>query len=319
MADGVLASNEGKGYVLRRIMRRAMRHAHILGTKEPLLHQLVPTLVALMGEAYPELRRAEPLIKEQLLTEETRFRDLLERGLKLLDEATRGLSKGGVLPGDVAFRLFDTYGFPLDLTQDALRERGMSVDIAGYEAAMERQREGSRAAWAGSGEEATEAVWFGLREKLGPTRFLGYETTFAEGRVLAILDGGKVVESVRAGARVGVIIDQTPFYGEGGGQIGDAGAAFNAKGFEARIIDTKKELGDLHVHIMEIARGTLSVGDALELRVDAVRRDQIRANHSATHLLHEALRRVLGAHVTQKGSLVAPDRLRFDISHGQAR
>jgi alanyl-tRNA synthetase len=294
-----------------------MRHAHILGAQDPLLHRLVPTLVGLMGDAYPELKRAEPLIKDQFLTEETRFRDLLDRGLKLLDEATAGMSKGGVLPGEVAFRLYDTYGFPLDLTQDALRERGMSVDTAGFDAAMEKQREGSRAAWAGSGETATEAVWFGLRQKLGATKFLGYETTNAEGKVLAILNGANEVKSAQAGETVRVITDQTPFYGEGGGQIGDAGGALSAKGFEAAVADTKKELGDLFVHVMKIERGTLAVGDAIELRVDAGRRDQIRANHSATHLLHEALRRVLGAHVSQKGSLVAPDRLRFDISHGK--
>ncbi len=289
MADGVLPANDGRGYVLRRILRRAMRHAHILGAKEPLLHQLVPTLVGLMGDAYPELGRAEALIKDQFLQEETRFRDLLERGLKLLDEATAGMSKGGVLPGDVAFRLYDTYGFPIDLTQDALRERGMTVDVAGYEAAMEEQRKGSRAAWAGSGETATEAVWFALRRKLGATKFLGYETTSAEGKVLAILNGADEVGSAKAGETVRVVIDQTPFYGESGGQIGDTGGALNAKGFEASVIDTQKQLGDFYVHVMKIDHGALAIGDTLELRVDALRRDQIRANHSATHLLHEAL------------------------------
>jgi alanyl-tRNA synthetase len=317
MADGVMPSNEGRGYVLRRIMRRAMRHAHIIGAKQPLLHQLVPTLVLLMGDAYPELARAEPLIKEQFLAEETRFRDLLERGLKLLDDATQGMGKGGVLSGEVAFRLYDTYGFPLDLTQDALRERAMTVDVAGYDAAMEGQRKGSRAAWAGSGETATESLWFALRERLGATRFLGYETTDAQGKVLAILDGANEVPSASAGQTVRVITDQTPFYGEGGGQIGDTGGALSAKGFEATVLDTKKELGDLYVHVMKIERASLAVGDAVELRVDAARRDRIRANHSATHLLHEALRRVLGPHVTQQGSLVAPDRLRFDFSHGK--
>ncbi|MFZ1991013.1 MAG: alanine--tRNA ligase [Alphaproteobacteria bacterium] len=317
MADGVMPSNEGRGYVLRRILRRAMRHAHILGTQDPLLYKLVPTLTRLMGDAYPELKRAEPLITDQFLQEETRFRDLLERGLKLLDEATAGMSKGGVLSGDVAFRLYDTYGFPIDLTQDALRERGMTVDEDGFNAAMRAQQDRSRGAWAGSGEQATEAVWFALRQKLGATKFLGYETTNAEGKVLAILNGANEVTSAKAGETVRVITDQTPFYGEGGGQIGDTGGALSAKGFEASVTDTQKELGDLFIHVMKIDHGTLNVGDAIELRVDAVRRDQIRANHSATHLLHEALRRVLGAHVSQKGSLVAPDRLRFDISHGK--
>ena len=318
IADGVLPSNEGRGYVLRRIMRRAMRHAHILGAKEPLMWRLVPMLVTEMGAAYPDLTRAQALITETLKLEETRFRQTLERGLKLLDEATSGMGKGKVLPGDVAFKLYDTFGFPIDLTEDALRARGIGVDKAGFEAAMAKQKEDARAAWKGSGEAATESLWFELREKVGATEFLGYETEAAEGVVTALVKGGAAVGELRAGDEGQVIVNQTPFYGESGGQVGDEGAMFTKAGAEFGVSDTLKKLGDLHVHVGKLNRGTLKVGDVVDLRVDGVRRTATRANHSATHLLHEALRRVLGAHVTQKGSLVAPDKLRFDFSHPKA-
>jgi alanyl-tRNA synthetase len=318
IADGVTPSNEGRGYVLRRIMRRAMRHAHILGAKEPLMYRLVPVLVAEMGAAYPELGRAQPLITEALKLEEWKFRQTLERGLKLLDEATSGMGKGKTLPGDVAFKLYDTYGFPYDLTEDALRGRGIGVDKAGFEAAMAKQKEDARAAWKGSGEAATEGVWFELREKVGASEFLGYDTEVAEGVVTALVKGGKPVDALHAGDEGQVIVNQTPFYGESGGQVGDEGAMFTASGAEFAVSDTQKKLGDMHVHMGKLNRGTLKVGDVVDLRVDGVRRTATRANHSATHLLHEALRRVLGAHVTQKGSQVAPDKLRFDFSHPKA-
>jgi len=314
MADGVMPSNEGRGYVLRRIMRRAMRHVHMLGARDPVMHRLVPTLVRLMGEHFPELRRAEPLVTETLKLEETRFKQTLDRGLKLLDEEAGTLPAGGHLPGEVAFRLYDTYGFPLDLTQDVLRGRGMTVDTDGFDVAMERQRAEARRSWAGSGEVATEAVWFDLRERVGATEFLGYETEEAEAVVTALLVDGASVETAEAGTTVGVVVNQTPFYGESGGQVGDTGALFTAGGTEASVTDTQKKAGDLWIHAATVTRGRLSVGDTVELRVDGARRTAIRANHSATHLLHEALRRRLGEHVTQKGSLVAPDRLRFDIS-----
>ena len=315
IADGVLPSNEGRGYVLRRIMRRAMRHAHKLGVKEPLMHRLVPALTTEMGQAYPELVRAEPLIRETLKLEETRFKEMLGRGLHLLDEAVSGLQGSQALPGETAFKLYDTYGFPLDLTQDILRQQNRSVDTAGFDAAMERQRAAARKAWAGSGEAATETLWFDIRERVGATEFFGYETLNAEGIVKAIVVDGKEVQSAAAGQDVAVIVNQTPFYGESGGQMGDAGAIFGANGAEVGVSDTQKRLGDLVVHLGRVAHGTLEVGQAVELRVDGDRRDRLRANHSATHLLHAALRRRLGQHVTQKGSLVAPDRLRFDISH----
>ncbi len=318
IADGVTPSNEGRGYVLRRIMRRAMRHAHILGAKEPLMWRLVPLLVGEMGAAYPELGRAQPLITEALKLEETKFRQTLERGLKLLDEATAGMGKGKTLPGDVAFKLYDTFGFPYDLTEDALRGRGIGVDKAGFDAAMAKQKEEARAAWKGSGEAATEGVWFELREKVGASEFLGYDTEAAEGVVTALVKGGKPVASLSAGDEGQVVVNQTPFYGESGGQVGDEGAMFTASGAEFAVSDTQKKLGDMHVHIGKLNRGTLKVGDVVDLRVDGVRRTATRANHSATHLLHEALRRVLGPHVTQKGSLVAPDKLRFDFSHPKA-
>ncbi|MSO81062.1 MAG: alanine--tRNA ligase [Alphaproteobacteria bacterium] len=315
IADGVLPSNEGRGYVLRRILRRAMRHAHLLGTIDPLLHRLVPTLVASMGSAYHELVRAEPLVTETMLLEEERFRQALERGLRLLAEETARLPRGGTLPGDVAFRLYDTFGFPLDLTQDILRGQGGAVDTAGFEAAMAEQRAAARRAWAGSGEEATETVWFDLRQEVGATEFLGYDADEAEARIVGLVVGGQLVEKAKAGDEVTMVVNQTPFYGESGGQMGDTGVALTAGGCEISIAEAQKKLGDLVVHLGKVERGALAVGDVAELRIDKRRRNRLRANHSATHLLHEALRRRLGRHVTQKGSLVAPDRLRFDISH----
>jgi alanyl-tRNA synthetase len=318
IADGVLPSNEGRGYVLRRIMRRAMRHAHMLNAQEPLMWRLVPALVERMGAAYPELVRAQPLITETLRLEEARFKETLGRGLKLLEEAMGALAAKAPLPGEVAFKLYDTYGFPLDLTQDVLRWQGRTVDTSGFDAAMARQRAEARKAWAGSGEAATERVWFELREKCGATEFLGYDTTVAEGVIQAILADGKPVERAGAGTKVQLVVNQTPFYGESGGQMGDAGIVFGPGGLELAVSDTQKKAGDLSVHYGEVAKGTAAVGQAVELRVDGERRDKLRANHSATHLLHQALRRILGDHVTQKGSLVAPDRLRFDISHHKA-
>ncbi len=319
IADGVLPSNEGRGYVLRRIMRRAMRHAHMLGAREPLMHRLVPELVAEMGAAFPELGRAQALIGETLKLEESRFKDTLGRGLKLLEEETGKLGGGEALPGEVAFKLYDTYGFPLDLTQDILRGQDRTVDVAGYDAAMARQRAQAKKSWAGSGEAATEKLWFDLRERVGATEFLGYDTEVAEGVVTALVVAGQEVAQAEAGTEVQVILNQTPFYGESGGQMGDTGVFFapgegGAGGIEVAVSDTQKRAGDLHVHAARVTHGTLKRGQALELRVDGARRAQLRAHHSATHLLHEALRRRLGEHVTQKGSLVAPERLRFDIS-----
>jgi alanyl-tRNA synthetase len=315
IADGVLPSNEGRGYVLRRIMRRAMRHAHMMGCKDPLLYRLVPSLVAEMGKAYPQLGRAESLITETLSLEENRFKALLDRGLKLLFEETDKLGDGQPLAGDVAFRLYDTYGFPLDLTQDVLRGQGRTVDTDGFDTAMAHQRAEARKAWAGSGEAADEAVWFDIRERAGATEFLGYTTESAEGKVVAIVKEGAEVERVEAGDEAVVILNQTPFYGESGGQMGDNGILFTGDGDEFVVTGAQKKLGDLHLHGGKVAKGGLSVGDTVEARVDGERRSALRAHHSATHLLHEALRRRLGDHVTQKGSLVAPDRLRFDISH----
>jgi alanyl-tRNA synthetase len=315
IADGVLPSNEGRGYVLRRIMRRAMRHVHLLGSEDPLLWRLVPTLVQSMGQAFPELGRAEALITETLRLEETRFNGTLARGMRLLDEASDKLSEGGTLPGDVAFRLYDTFGFPFDLTQDVLRGRGMDVDKPGFDVCMTRQREDARRAWAGSGDAATETVWFDLREKLGATEFLGYATERAEGVVTGIVVDGAPVAQADAGAEAAVIVSQTPFYGESGGQVGDTGILFTAQGTEFAVRNTQKKLDDMHVHSGSIRKGTLKVDDAVELHVEGGRRTRLRANHSVTHLLHEALRRALGDHVTQKGSLVAPDYMRFDFSH----
>jgi alanyl-tRNA synthetase len=314
MADGVLPSNEGRGYVLRRILRRAMRHAHMMGAREPLLHRLVPALTRQMGAAYPEILRAEPLVIETLRLEETRFRSLLERGLGLLSEESGKLGQGGTLPGEVAFKLYDTYGFPLDLTQDALRGEGKSVDTTGFEAAMAEQKQRARAAWAGSGEAATETQWFDIREKLGATEFLGYSTESAEGSILAILVDGKPVDAAPAGTEVAVVLNQTPFYAESGGQVGDAGLVSAGEACRIVVRDTQKKLGDLFVHYGIVAHGEARLGLPVVAEVDHARRGTIRAHHSATHLLHEALRRRLGTHVTQKGSLNAPDRLRFDVS-----
>ncbi len=314
IADGVLPSNEGRGYVLRRIMRRAMRHAHMMGCRDPLLHKLVRSLVTKMGGAYPELARAETLIAEILKLEETRFKQLLERGLHLLADETAGLAKGGVLPGEVAFKLYDTYGFPLDLTQDALRARGMRVDEAGFATAMDKQRAEARAAWAGSGEAATEAVWFDLKDKVGATEFLGYDTEVSEATVTALVVDGQPVATARPGA-VAVLLNQTPFYGESGGQSGDAGEVVFANGARLVVTDAQKRVGALQVHMGILEGGPVAVGAAARCVVDHVRRSALRAHHSATHLLHAALRHRLGEHVMQKGSLVSSDRLRFDVSH----
>ncbi len=317
IADGVLPSNEGRGYVLRRIMRRAMRHAELLGAKEPLMWRLVPVLIREMGQAYPELHRADALITETLKLEETRFRRTLDRGLAILDEASKTLKHGDMFDGVTAFTLYDTYGFPLDLTQDALKPRGISVDLAAFTDAMEEQRAKARASWTGSGEAADEAVWFGIREKAGGTEFLGYETERAEGVVAALVRDGKEVAALKKGESGAVVLNQTPFYGESGGQVGDTGT-MTADGVRFKVTDTQKHLGDVFVHTGVVEDGTLKVGDALALEVEHKRRGAIRRNHSATHLLHEALRQVLGDHVAQKGSLVAPDRLRFDFSHPKA-
>ncbi|MET3612462.1 alanyl-tRNA synthetase [Rhizobium aquaticum] len=314
IADGVLPSNEGRGYVLRRIMRRAMRHAQLLGARDPLMFKLLPTLVREMGQAYPELVRAEALISETLKLEETRFRKTLERGLGLLSDATSTLSKGDMLDGETAFKLYDTYGFPLDLTQDALRAREINVDLSGFTDAMERQKAEARKSWAGSGEAQTETIWFELKEKFGATEFLGYDTEEAEGAIQAIVKDGKSVDSASEGETVQIVVNQTPFYGESGGQMGDAGVIV-AGVAKVEISDVQKKGEGLFVHYGRVVSGTLKVGDAAVLTVDHGRRGQLRANHSATHLLHEALREVLGTHVAQKGSLVAPERLRFDVSH----
>jgi len=314
IADGVLPSNEGRGYVLRRIMRRAMRHAELLGAREPLMWRLLPALIREMGQAYPELIRAEALISETLKLEETRFRKTLERGLGLLGEATENLGEGGQLDGETAFKLYDTYGFPLDLTQDALRQRGIGVDVEGFNAAMERQKAEARANWAGSGEAATETVWFSVRDKVGATEFLGYETEKAEGIITALVKDGAVVDSVGESETVAVVVNQTPFYGESGGQVGDAGT-ISGEDFTIEISDTQKKGDGVFVHIGRVTKGEAKTGAVVELAVNSARRTRIRANHSATHLLHEALRETLGTHVAQKGSLVAPDRLRFDFSH----
>ncbi|MFN4095225.1 MAG: alanine--tRNA ligase [Sphingomonas sp.] len=317
VADGVLPANEGRGYVLRRIMRRAMRHAHILGAKDPLMHRMVPALVAEMGGAYPELVRAQPLIEATLLQEETRFRQTLANGLKLLDEATGSMGEGDTLPGETAFKLYDTYGFPYDLTEDALRPQGMKVDRDGFDAAMKRQKDAARAAWKGSGAKASDDVWFDIAEEHGSTEFTGYSATEGEGQVVALVKDGVRVDRVGAGDEVTILTNQTPFYGESGGQMGDAGTIGNDVA-EAIVSDTAKPLGRLHAHQATLVRGEIKVGDTVKLAIDVTRRDAIRANHSATHLLHAALRNRLGGHVSQKGSLVAPDRLRFDFSHPSA-
>jgi alanyl-tRNA synthetase len=317
IADGVLPSNEGRGYVLRRIMRRAMRHAHLIGSRDPLMYRLVPALVAEMGTAYPELVRAQALITETLKLEETRFRETLVRGLKLLDEATDSMSKGATLKGDVAFKLYDTYGFPLDLTEDALRARGIAVDTDGFKAAMQKQREDARKAWSGSGEAATDTLWFALRDEVGATEFLGYDTENAEGNIVAIVKDGARVTALHAGETGYILTNQTPFYAESGGQIGDQGA-MSTKSAQATVTDTEKKLGALHAHLVKVETGEFKIGCSVDLKVDSERRRATRANHSATHLLHAALKRILGAHVSQKGSMVGPDRLRFDFSHPKA-
>jgi alanyl-tRNA synthetase len=314
LADGVLPSNEGRGYVLRRIMRRAMRHAYLMGAAEPLMYRLVPALTRQMGQAYPELNQAEDLIVETLKSEETRFRAMLERGIFLLNDETAKLGEGQALPGAVAFKLYDTFGFPLDLTQDALREQGREVDTAGFNAAMDEQRARARAAWSGSGEAATETVWFELKEKFGATEFLGYATEKAEATITALIVDGQPADEALLGQDVAILLNQTPFYAESGGQVGDAGFFSGADNLRISIRDTQKKLGNLFVHLGKVEAGTGRVGDAVLATVDHTRRSAIRAHHSATHLLHEALRRHLGAHVAQKGSLNAPDRLRFDIS-----
>jgi alanyl-tRNA synthetase len=316
IADGVSPSNEGRGYVLRRIMRRAMRHAHMLGAAEPLMHRLVPTLVSEMGEAYPELRRAEATISETLRQEEERFRRTLGRGMSLLEEATAELAEGGELPGETAFKLYDTYGFPLDLTQDAVRAMGLSVDLAGFDAAMKRQKDQAREAWTGSGQVAASGEWFALRERLGATEFVGHDTTETTAKVLALVDGGAEIPRAESGQTVQVLFDHTPFYGESGGQAGDLGEV-EWDGGQARVLDTQKQAGDLHVHVIEITEGALVAGAPVRLALDAERRTATRANHSATHLLHAALRNVLGPHVSQKGQMVDGERIRFDFSHGQ--
>ena len=318
VADGVLPANEGRGYVLRRIMRRAMRHAHILGARDPLMHRLVPALVSEMGAAYPELVRAQPLIEATLAQEEVRFRQTLANGLRLLDEATADMGDGGTLPGETAFKLYDTFGFPYDLTEDALRMRGLQVDRAGFDAAMGEQKRQARAAWKGSGDKASDELWFDLAEEHGATEFTGYSGDEGEGVVLAIVQGGLQVESAREGDEVQLLLNQTPFYGESGGQVGDAGKMTSLKGFVGEVTDTSKPLGRLHALHTKVVKGEVSVGESLHQIVDSERRDATRANHSATHLLHAALRNRLGEHVTQKGSLVAPDRLRFDFSHPKA-
>jgi alanyl-tRNA synthetase len=315
IADGVLPSNAGRGYVLRRVMRRAMRHAHLLGAREPLMWKLVPALVRQMGDTYTELTRAQGLITETLRLEETSFRRTLERGLRLLGEESRLLGHGDTFSGEVAFKLYDTYGFPLDLTQDALRARGIHVDTDAFDAAMAKQKLDAQRAWKGSGEAATEGVWFEIRERVGPTEFLGYETERAEGEVEALVADGKEISELKAGMKGAIVLNQTPFYGQSGGQVGDCGVVTGPKGAVFRVEDTQKKLGDLVVHLGTVEKGSFKVGDAATLNVDHQRRTAIRANHSATHLVHEALRQVLGTHVAQKGSEVAPDRLRFDFSH----
>src|SRR6056297_3132471 len=315
IADGVMPSNEGRGYVLRRIMRRAMRHAHLLGAKDPVMHQLVPNLVGLMGQAFPELGRAQPLIEETLKLEETKFKQTLDRGLRLLDDELGKLPDGSALPGEAAFKLYDTYGFPLDLTQDALREKGREVDVSGFESAMAEQKAKARAAWSGSGEAADAAIWFDIAEDdaKGPTDFLGYDTEVAEGQILALVTDGAEIDKARKGDEVQIVLTQTPFYAEAGGQVGDTGSLKTDAG-TAQITDTKKVAG-VFIHFATIEEGEIAPGQAAQLEVEHARRTAIRANHSATHLLHEALRNVLGDHVAQRGSLNAQDRLRFDFSH----
>jgi alanyl-tRNA synthetase len=314
VADGVLPANEGRGYVLRRIMRRAMRHAHLLGAKEPLMHRLVPALIGEMGAAYPELLRAQASIESTLLQEETQFRRTLTNGLRLLDEATANMAPGATLAGETAFKLYDTFGFPYDLTEDALRSQGFGIDRAGFDTAMAEQKRAARAAWKGSGAKASDDIWFDIAEVSGGTEFLGYTATAGEGQVVALVKDGARVEHAATGDTVAIIVNQTPFYGESGGQVGDTGTITDDNNLYANVTETSKQLGRIFVHNATITTGGIKVGDTVRLQIDTARRDQIRANHSATHLLHEALRQRLGLHVAQKGSLVAPDRLRFDFS-----
>ena len=314
----MLPANEGRGYVLRRIMRRAMRHAHLLGAADPLMWRLVPALVAEMGVAYPELVRAQPLIEETLKLEETRFRQTLANGLRLLDEATATMAEGATLPGATAFKLYDTFGFPYDLTEDALRGQGMAVDRAGFDAAMAEQKAAARAAWKGSGDKASDDIWFDIAEEHGGTEFTGYGATEGEGRVVAIVRDGERVKAAQTGDEVTILTNQSPFYGESGGQVGDVGIITGDAGFEAEVTDTAKPLGRLHAHKAVIEGGEVNVGDTVHLKVDVEHRNEVRANHSATHLLHAALRNTLGKHVSQKGSMVAAERLRFDFAHQKA-
>ena len=316
IADGVLPSKDGRGYVLRRIMRRAMRHAHLIGAEDPLLHRLVPSLVQQMGAAYPELVQAQAMIEETLLQEEARFRTTLDRGLKLLEDEISQLRPGGSLPGKTAFKLYDTFGFPLDLTQDALRDEKMTVDTEGFDVAMSEQKAKARAAWSGSGEIADDSMWFDLLDTHGATEFLGYNAEKSEGQLLALVEATKELKTVSVGATVQLIFNQTPFYAESGGQVGDTGQIKTDTG-TLKITDTRKS-AELIIHMGTVLEGSVSVGQFAQLAVDQTRRSQIRANHSATHLLHEALRRSLGEHVAQRGSLNDHDRLRFDFSHGQA-
>ena len=318
LADGVMPSNEGRGYVLRRIMRRAMRHAHMMGVKEPLMWRLVPILIGEMGKAFPELERAEALISETLKLEETRFRETLGRGIRLLEDATKTLDDGAPLPGEVAFKLYDTFGFPLDLTEDALRAKGHTVDRSGFDTAMDRQRAEARRNWTGSGEDETGKMWLQMRDSVGATEFLGYTNDQAEGKVISVISGTNSVESAGVGAEVMVVANQTPFYAESGGQLGDTGTIKDSTGLVIHVTNTLIMASDLHVHLGQILSGTISVKKIIQLQVDTERRAALRRNHSATHLLHAALRNHLGKHVSQKGSLVAPDRLRFDISHPKA-
>ncbi len=318
IADGVLPANEGRGYVLRRIMRRAMRHAHILGAKDPLMHRLVPALVAEMGGAFPELVRAQAAVEATLLQEETRFRQTLNNGLRLLDEATATLGQGDTLPGETAFKLYDTYGFPYDLTEDALRARQISVDRTGFDVAMASQKAAARAAWKGSGQAASADIWFDIADAHGGTEFTGYSSDASDGEVVALVRDGVAVPRAGTGETVTILTNQTPFYGESGGQMGDAGRITGANGLSVLVADTQKPLGRLHAHQGVVESGSIAVGDTVRLAIDVTRRNALRANHSATHLLHAALRHRLGSHVTQKGSLVAPDRLRFDFAHNMA-
>ncbi len=318
VADGVLPANEGRGYVLRRIMRRAMRHAHLLGAQDPLMHRMVGALTGEMGNAFPELIRAKPLIEETLLREETNFRRTLDKGLKLLDAEIVDMSEGDTLPGATAFKLYDTFGFPYDLTEDALRAKSLGVDREGFDVAMAEQKAAARAAWKGSGDQASETIWFDLAEREGSTEFTGYSAEVGDGMVIGLVKDGEEIQSAKDGDTIILLTNQTPFYGESGGQMGDSGLVTGQDGFTANVTDTSKPLGRLHAHHMTIDEGSVSVGDTVHLAVDSTRRNQLRANHSATHLLHKALRHHLGDHVTQKGSLVASDRLRFDFSHTSA-